>query len=283
MGFKLQENVTHRQAFGAAEAYLEAQGIRDASPDVSLLMEGAAGLYGNAYYMHQSDVMSSDARLRFEKDVEARGRRIPVQQILQEAWFYGRRFRVDSSVLIPRMDTEILIEQALPFLDAGSRVLDLCTGSGCIILTLVLEAGVKGFGSDVSAEALRTAARNGKQLQAGCTWIESDLFENIGGIYDMIVSNPPYIPTGQIPLLDPEVREHEPVNALDGGPDGLFFYRKIAEEAGCYLSAGGRLFLEIGYDQGESVPKLLAENGWKEIKVARDLAGHPRVVRAVRP
>ncbi len=282
MTFELQEKMTFRQAVCAAASYLSARGINDADPDISLLMERASGLGKAAYFAVRDEEMPENARQRFAADVTARGERIPVQQILEEAWFYGRRFYVNSSVLIPRMDTETLVETALPYLEEKSSVLDLCTGSGCIILSLVKEAGVKGTGSDISAQALRVAARNAEALQAECAWLQSDLFAGIDGVFDMIVSNPPYIRTDVIAQLAEEVKAHEPVSALDGGADGLVFYRRIAKEAGAYLKEDGRLILEIGYDQGESVPQILEECGWRKTEVIRDLAGHTRVVCAVR-
>ena len=197
-----------------------------------------------------------------------------------EQYFCGLTFHVDSSVLIPRQDTETAVETALPYLTPDSRVLDLCTGSGCIIITLAKQAGLRdAAGSDISGKALAIAARNAREL--GCPdirFIQSDLFEKITGRYDMIISNPPYIPSDVIGGLMQEVRDHEPHSALDGGADGLDFYREITAQAGAHLTPGGILLTEIGYDQGETAAALFEEAGFADVKAVRDLAGNNRVV-----
>ena len=261
----------------SAAAYLRQRGIADAKTDAWLLMEYAANIDRSFYYMHMYEEMPEEDREDYRNLVIRRGEHVPAQYLTGEAWFYGRSFRVNPDVLIPRQDTEVLVEEALKRIIPGMRILDLCTGSGCILLTILKEASVSGVGTDISPAALRMAELNRKRLKAKAGWIESDLFEKVGGRFDMILSNPPYIAAGVIPELDPEVRDHEPRQALDGGEDGLDFYRRIVREAPEYLKPGGWLCLEIGYDQGESLRSLLREVGFSSVEIIKDLAGLDRV------
>ncbi|MDD3279032.1 MAG: peptide chain release factor N(5)-glutamine methyltransferase [Lachnospiraceae bacterium] len=259
--------------------YLEAKEIEDARMDAWLLMEYVCNISKSYYYMHMNDSMDRQDALQYQEMIQKRGIHIPVQYLIGEAYFYGQSFKVNEHVLIPRQDTEILIEECEKYLQAGQRVLDLCTGSGCILLTLIRLASVSGVGSDISPEALAVAKSNEKRLHLhGVTWIEGDLFEHVTGTFDLIVSNPPYIATGVIPTLMEEVREHEPMLALDGHEDGLYFYRKIVGESAQYLNPGGRLLLEIGYDQAEALTAMLTEAGFANIEVQKDLADLARVV-----
>lgn len=263
----------------------------------------------------------------FQKMVAQREARVPLQQILGRTGFCGLDFYVNSHVLTPRQDTEILVEQIcqedVQEDRKGMSVLDMCTGSGCIAISLAVLGGYgRVMAVDVSEEALAVAAKNarrhlpslgthisgasieaasaenpqenpsgrlGEQAEAGQRFslLRSDLFsavsqemqrEGIQG-FDLIVSNPPYIPSSVVDQLEPEVRLHEPRLALDGRADGLYFYRRLAKEAPAYLKKGGRLYLEIGYDQGGQVSRLLEEAGFKQIRVIQDLAGLDRVVR----
>ena len=194
----------------------------------------------------------------------------------------GLTFHVDQNVLIPRQDTEILVEEVMRRLHDGMRILDLCTGSGCILLSLLhYSNGCTGVGADLSGSALQTARENeGRVPGTNVTWIQSDLFENIDTAerFDVIVSNPPYIRTDVIDSLMPEVKDYEPYPALDGKEDGLYFYREIIAQAGAYLNPEGMLFFEIGYDQGEAVRRLMEEAGYRELEVVKDYAGLDRVV-----
>lgn len=165
------------------------------------------------------------------------------------------------------------------YLHDGMHLLDMCTGSGCILLSLLKYSNdCEGTGCDISEKALKVAEENAEMLSLNASLVQSNLFENISGKYEFIVSNPPYIPTGVIPTLMEEVRDHEPVSALDGREDGLYFYREIVEKAGEYLYPGGMLFFEIGYDQAEKVSSLMREAGYQEVTVCKDLAGLDRVV-----
>ena len=192
----------------------------------------------------------------------------------------GYMFRVNEHVLIPRQDTEILVEEVLRHVRAGMKILDLCTGSGCILLSLLkMVPGLTGLGTDISGQALQIAERNREDLglKTEAELRKSDLFEQVEGRFDCILSNPPYIPSKVIGSLMEEVREHEPGIALDGGEDGLYYYRKITEQSPAYLKPGGMLFLEIGYDQAGAVMGLMARD-FTHVHVVKDLAGHDRVV-----
>ncbi len=257
--------------------YLQDREVADAGTDAWLLLEYVTNINRSYYFMHMQEKMNREEAKEYRELLKRRGEREPVQYITGEAWFYGRSFLVNPSVLIPRQDTEVLVEEVLKRAMPGMRVLDLCTGSGCILLTILKEASVSGVGSDISGDALQVAERNGKRLKVHAGWIESNLFEKIGGTFDLIVSNPPYIASAVIPELEPEVREHEPLLALDGHGDGLYFYRKIVEEAPAYLKAGGWLCLEIGWDQGEILRRLLQAAGFVSVEIVKDLSGLDRV------
>ncbi len=222
--------------------------------------------------------------------IERRCQREPIQYILGSQEFMGLTFRVNHHVLIPRQDTETLVEQVLKEHTQSERrakrLLDLCTGSGCIAISLMVKGGFRYVtATDISEDALSVARENAHcLLESGCQLklCRGDLFQALepGGKFDILVSNPPYIPTSVIRELQPEVRNHEPVTALDGSPDGKVFYRRIAGEAEQWLNPGAAVYLEIGYDQGEAVCGLLEEHGFNNIKVIKDLPGLDRVVRA---
>lgn len=216
--------------------------------------------------------------------IEKRAERIPLQQITGSREFMGLKFYVNEHVLIPRQDTETLAEQVLKdYKGKNPAVLDMCTGSGCIAVSLALLGKFdRVTGADISPEALRVAEKNADCLmgEKKLALVESDLFESFSEKqkFDVIVSNPPYIPTGIIEGLEPEVRDHEPFLALDGRADGLHFYRRLALECGRFLNPGGAVYFEIGYDQGEAVSSLLRDNGFVKVRVIKDAAGLDRVV-----
>ena len=211
--------------------------------------------------------------------LKKRGERVPLQYITGVQEFMGLPFKVNSHVLIPRQDTETLVEEALKVLEPDMEVLDLCTGSGCIVISLLKHArvGISGTASDISKQALLIAKENAKQNQVETELVRSDLFQNITGKYDVIISNPPYIPTGELSGLMPEVRDFEPLEALDGAEDGLFFYREITRMGKNFLKSNGYLYFEIGHNQGRQVAFLMEKNGFRNIKVIKDLAGNDRV------
>ena len=231
-------------------------------------------------FMFQFTGVMKEQLSEYEIALRKRAEHVPLQYIVGEAEFMGLKFKVNSNVLIPRQDTETLVEEALRVAKPGMRVLDLCTGSGCIIISLAKNvADISCTGSDISKQALLVAKENAKANEVEVEWERSDLFENISGTFDLIVSNPPYIPTGEIPGLMPEVRDFEPVDALDGKEDGLYFYRIITEKSPEYLTSDGYLYFEIGYDQGEAVSAMMRQCGYTQVEVIKDLAGNDRVVK----
>ena len=246
--------------------------------DAWYLLEYAAGCTKSSYYMHFDEPVEEEQVRKYRELIRRRGRHIPLQYLTGSQEFMGYSFLVTEDVLIPRQDTEILVEEALGSIRPGMEILDLCTGSGCILLSILkMVPDVRGTGTDVSKKALLVAEENRKRLGVEARFRESDLFEQVTGIYDRILSNPPYIPSGVIDTLMEEVREHEPRLALDGGADGLHCYGEIIRQSPRYLKPGGMLYLEIGYDQAEAVTGLM-EQDFTGIRVVEDLAGLCRVV-----
>lgn len=255
--------------------------IEDANLDAWLLLEYVSGISRSWYFVHEDEEISENDIEEYQMLIEQRGKHIPLQQLTKEAYFYGMKFFVNENVLIPRQDTEVLVEQVLS-LSKGKenlKLLDMCTGSGCILLALLANLKqASGTGVDLSEKALEVAQRNGEELGIEVSWVQSDLFDKVSGSYDIIVSNPPYIETSVIEGLMDEVKLYEPRMALDGTEDGLFFYREITMQAGKYLKNNGILAFEIGYNQGKAVSEFMKENGYKEVQVLQDLAGLDRVV-----
>ena len=259
---------------------LQKAGITDAELDARLLLEFICHTDRNALYAHGDQEIEDEKMHDFLQLIEKRAAHIPLQHLTGEQNFMGLDFLVNEHVLIPRQDTEILVEEIMRDLHDGIRILDMCTGSGCILLSLLHYSNdCSGVGVDVSEDALAVARQNADRLaEKQAVFIQSDLFEKVEGSFDLIVSNPPYIRSQEIAGLMPEVREHEPHLALDGKDDGLHFYREIIKGAMPHLKRGGQLFFEIGYDQGEAVQALLAANGYTEIAVVKVYAGLDRVV-----
>ena len=204
----------------------------------------------------------------------------PLAYVLGNADFYGYEIKTDERALIPRPETEELVERALKSIDKNSKVLDLCTGSGAIALTVKLKTGAEVVASDISDEAISLAEENFAKFGAEISLIKSDMFDSIDDKFDCIISNPPYIKSKDIDGLDGEVKNFEPTLALDGGEDGLKFYREIAENADKHLKEGGKLFLEIGFDEGEAVKELFS--GKYETEVYKDISGNDRIVVALK-
>ena len=288
----------------------------DAGNDAKLLLLEAFGLDMTHFLLNRMQKMPEDQRVsecveKYREWIARRAKRVPLQQILGSQEFMGMEFFVNEHVLIPRQDTVTLVELVLERecrnerqneqpdehecenhgkiqrnIQHKKRVLDLCAGSGCIGISLAVLGGFEYVAeADLSEEALKVTRKNVERLVQGAgTSVEcfhGDLFSAIpdgAEPFDILVSNPPYIPTKVIEELEPEVRDHEPMMALDGTEDGLLFYRRIAKEAGRVLAPGASVYLEIGYDQGEAVSELLREQGFTEIEVHKDLAGNDRVV-----
>ncbi len=270
----------YAKLYQTGKEQLQKAGITDAGLDARLLLEFICHTDRNALYAH-GDLEIEDEKIQdFLQLIEKRAAHIPLQHLTGEQNFMGLDFLVNEHVLIPRQDTEILVEEIMRDLHDGIRILDMCTGSGCILLSLLHYSNdCSGVGVDVSEDALAVARQNADRLaEKQAVFIQSNLFEKVEGSFDLIVSNPPYIRSQEIAGLMPEVREHEPHLALDGKEDGLYFYREIIRGAALHLKRGGQLFFEIGYDQGEDVKALLAANGYTEVAVVKDYAGLDRVV-----
>ncbi|MGI6007516.1 MAG: peptide chain release factor N(5)-glutamine methyltransferase [Ruminococcus sp.] len=264
--------------------YLAEHKIDNSQGDAWYLMEFVWGIDRNCYFLHSDDIIEADKEKKYRELLRKRGSHVPLQYLTGECEFMGLSFQVNDRVLIPRQDTETLVETGLARLKPGDRVLDMCTGSGCIILSLEkLGPPVKTEGTDISREALEMAEKNRNNLGLKTRFYQSDLFEKVEGTFDMIVSNPPYIPSENIEGLMEEVRLFEPLQALDGGKDGLSFYRKIVSDSCRYLKPGGWLGFEIGWDQKEAVESILNVGGYIEIETVRDLAGLDRTVWGRRP
>ena len=261
----------------------------DPETDAKLLLYYAADADLSWYALHREDPAEESTKERFRSAVARRALREPLQYITGTAPFYGYSMKVTPDVLIPRFDTEILVEEVLRVLEPDMRLLDICTGSGCIPAAIAKEFGELTGGavldvsaSDISEEALHVARENAERLGVRIHFVKSDLFSEITGTYDVITANPPYIREADISLLDQEVRAFEPRTALSGREDGLYFYRKITAEASDYLRRDGIMFLEIGADQAESVSGMLHDHGFRDIRLVRDLGGRDRVLMAKR-
>lgn len=271
--------MTLREAYEYGQGKLNQAGIEDAAIDAWYLLEFTTGISRAMYFLKMQDEMNEDQETVYRKYIEERVSHIPLQHITGVQEFMGLEFIVNEHVLVPRQDTEVLVESVLDVLKSDMKILDMCTGSGCILLSLLkFRKDVSGTGIDISEEALKVACRNRENLGVDAELIHSDLFENVEGKYDIIVSNPPYIRTAVIEELKEEVKFHDPFIALDGKEDGLYFYRKIVEKSPKYLKQGGKLYFEIGHDQGGDVKMLMVKAGFTEVTVKKDLAGLDRVV-----
>ncbi|MBQ7371062.1 MAG: peptide chain release factor N(5)-glutamine methyltransferase [Blautia sp.] len=308
------QKIRCRSLLKYGEEALSKAEIPEAGLDAWLLLEYTAGVSRAWYYAHADETVSETVQAAYTELIRKRASRVPLQHLTHQAFFMGHEFYVDERVLVPRQDTEVLVEKALACLadfdkkltireidaaaceadaaarETGPRILDMCTGSGCILLSLLAECrDAVGVGADLSEDALAVAAENAERLslQERAVFVKSNLFssdfflEKDGKTpekYDMLISNPPYIPTAQIANLMDEVRLHDPRMALDGREDGLYFYREISRQASGFLKPGGRILYEIGYDQGTAVKEILTECGFTEITVEKDLSGLDRVV-----
>lgn len=272
--------MTYREMYEYGARQLENAGIEEAALDARLLLEYICHTDRNELIVYGDRIRSSMEEQFYKMVIEKRAMHVPLQYITGEQEFMGLTFKVNENTLIPRQDTETLVEEGLHCLCDGMRILDMCTGSGCILLSLLKYSNeCEGIGIDISEGALKVAEENATRLGINASFVLGDLFEKVNGRFDMIISNPPYIQTKVIETLMPEVREYEPSLALDGMEDGLFFYRKIVENAPKYLTHGGFLLFEIGYDQGEAVSEMMKEADFQDVKVVKDYIGNDRVVK----
>ncbi len=285
--------MTYGELYEYGKRTLGEAGVTEAALDALLLLEYICHTDRNELIVHADRNRSGMEEQFYRTVIEKRAERVPLQHITGEQEFMGLSFRVNEHTLIPRQDTEILVEEAMRHLVDGMRILDMCTGSGCILLSLLKYSNeCEGIGVDISEKALEVARENAARLQLSAAFLAGDLFAPLesleaertvrggrhGVLFDMVVANPPYIETGVIAALMPEVRAHEPLAALDGGEDGLSFYRRITTQAPAYMQRGAYLFFEIGCGQAQAVTALMQETGFGGIEVLRDYAGLDRVV-----
>lgn len=269
---------TYREMLAEGEKILLQASCEEARTDSWWLFSYLTGMERAEYFLKKEEKPSEHEQSAYRSMIEKRSSHIPLQYITGEQEFMGFPFYVNENVLIPRQDTEILVETVLPYIQ-GKKVLDLCTGSGCIAISLaLLGEPVSCVGTDISSDALETAERNRERNGADVSFFRSNLFEKIEGTFDVIVSNPPYIPTKDVEELQEEVRGHEPFLALDGGSDGLYYYRNILKEGKKFLRPGGFLFFEIGHDEGDAVCNMMWQAGFFNVICKKDYAGLDRVV-----
>ena len=284
--------MTYRELYEYGRLRLVENEIAEAALDARLLLEYICHTDRNELIVH-GDRECSDLEEQFYRmTIDRRASHIPLQHITGVQEFMGLTFKVNEHTLIPRQDTEILVEEAMRHLSDGMRILDMCTGSGCILLSLLKYSNeCEGIGIDISGKALAVARENASHLQLDASFLEGDLFAPLADfvsekttdrLFDLVVSNPPYIETAVIDTLMPEVREHEPVLALDGMEDGLHFYRRIVSEAPAHMRKGAYLFFEIGCEQGEAVKTLMQEGGFEQVEILKDYAGLDRVVYGIK-
>lgn len=283
------EEITYRALYSEGAAALSAvlEEEREAQLDARLLLEHVCGTSLQTLLLDGNRSVSGPEAELYKTLIERRCTREPLAYILGKWDFMGLEFGVSSDVLIPEQDTENLVEEVMREVCDGDRILDLCTGSGCILLSLLhYSNGSTGVGTDLSEDAVAAARKNACRLGLSdrSDWRTGDLFEALkpGERFDIIVSNPPYIRRKTIGELAPEVRIHEPRMALDGGEDGLDFYRRIIPGAADHLVTGGMLFLEIGYDQAEQVSALMEDAGYYEIRTIKDYGGNDRIVCGIK-
>lgn len=269
--------------------------IPDWDYDSRILLESICGITRMDLLLEPERIVEEEDVKRYFEYIEKRAAHEPLQYLIGEWEFMGLPFKVNPSVLIPRQDTECLMEWMLQRESKPEeanqqkqlKLLDVCTGSGCIAISMDIlwkeysPVPLQVEALDLSKDALNTAESNRLLNQSKVRFFESDMFEKVENTYDIIVSNPPYIPSKVVDGLMAEVVQFEPRMALDGMEDGLYFYRILAKDGKKYLNPGGRLYLEIGHDQGKTVPDILKNEGYKDIEVRKDLSGNDRCVRAV--
>ncbi|MDO5591719.1 MAG: peptide chain release factor N(5)-glutamine methyltransferase [Bacillota bacterium] len=279
---------TYRELYEEGRRILEQAGLPDAALDARFLLEEVCGTNLQTLLVFPEKKVTEEEVNQYRAFIQRRKDREPTAMILGEWDFMGLTFRLNKSTLIPEQDTEVLVETALEELkrrglgEAPLRILDLCTGSGCILLSLLHKLrNAGGLGTDLSEEALEAARENAVRLglQERAAFRQGDLWEPVGDErFDLIVSNPPYVPTEVIPTLEPEVRCGEPYAALDGGEDGLVFYRRIMREAAGHLKPSGIIIVESGFDEAPQIAALMQDQKLRGIRTVKDYGGLDRVV-----
>ncbi len=270
--------ITIKDMLNTGADTLQKAGVNEFRLDAWYLLSYCIGISRAQYFMKENDEVSDSDYNRYMELISQRTERKPLQYITGNQEFMGISFEVNENVLIPRQDTELLVELALKYVN-GKNVLDMCTGSGCIAVSLAkLGKPLSVTASDISPSALQVAKKNAANNNVDITFVNSNLWDNIEGNYDILVSNPPYIDSKEMLELMPEVSDYEPHLALEGGTDGLDYYRSIIENVNNKICDGGLVIFEIGCNQGDSVRDLLTEQGLVDVKVEKDLAGLDRVV-----
>lgn len=278
--------MTPRELIRQTAASFQEAGVPDPEVDASLLLSHVTGCAPLLLRTDDWTALPDDVLSAFDVLARRRMAREPLQYMLGVQSFLGRDFHVDGRVLIPRPETELLAERAIAALrrkEPGASALDLCCGSGCIAVSMALEAPeAEVHACDLSVGALEVARRNAEALGASIVLHQGDLFRAVDGLsFDVIVSNPPYIPSSDCLSLQREVRQ-EPLMALDGGADGLDFYRRIADEAPAHLRPGGMLLLEVGYGQAAAVLRLMEGAGFRDCRAHEDYQHIARMIEARR-
>ena len=272
--------MTWQDSLRRGEEFLAGANIPDSSADAWYLLEYCAKIDRTWFLLNREKEIPQGVDQKYQELLKKRSLHIPLQHLTGEQEFMGLPFHVNENVLIPRQDTETLVEEVLKIVKPGDKILDLCTGSGYSEIAR-RKAGtwrLRRRGRIFRKKRCRWREKTRRLCRRAYRFLHSDLFEKVEGTFDCIVSNPPYIASGDIPGLMEEVRDHEPHMALDGKEDGLFFYRKIIEEAKLYLKKHGWLCFEIGCDQAQAVSAMMKQNGYEHIRVIQDLAGLDRVV-----
>lgn len=276
------EKTSYRKLLTKAANILKDANIENIEYDIKTILRDTFDIDYNKFVMDMDNEFETDKSLEYEfiSRIEKRKKHIPLQYIINKQNFYGLDLYVNESVLIPRYDTENIVDCIVKDFEGRKdiSVLDLCTGSGCIAISLKKNGFEKVFALDISDKALEVAKHNAYIHNADITFIKSDLYKELPNDirFDLIVSNPPYIRSGEIEKLDDEVKDFEPKLALDGGKDGLDFYKKILNLSKDFINKNGSLYFEIGYDQAKDVVDLAKKEGYYNIKIIKDLSGKDR-------
>lgn len=288
--FRVKQVKTIAKTLRWAEGYLAKRGVPSPYVDAEYMLSHILGCQRQALLIYPDRVLKDDEVTQFNACIERRGMREPLQYIIGEVEFRGFLFKVNKDVLIPRPETELLVDEVVKSVTKkDATILDVCTGSGCIAVCIARELiDSKVYAVDISEGALAVARENAAMHGVGerITFLSGDLFGaisslNLKGMIDVIVSNPPYVSAEEMQELQPEIRDYEPASALYGGKDGLDFYRRIIQESQYYLAAGGYIVMEMGYGQAGMIKELIeSENKFINIEITKDMAGIGRTISA---
>lgn len=271
---------TLKEMYDRAVTILDENGIDSPENDAFLLLQHVTGTDRTHYLLDKARAVDGDTVNEYMGLIGFRSRHIPCQYIIGETDFMGYSFRVTPDVLIPRLDTEVLCDEAVKLITDGDKILDMCTGSGCLAVSIKrICPKTEVTACDISEKALEIAADNALRNHADIRFVESDLFGKLeGDVFNIIISNPPYVTDEEYSHLSPEVKDNEPRLALTAGEDGMDIYRRLIPDAAEHLIPGGWLIMEIGCFQAEKTVRLMENCGYTGIKIIKDLAGLDRVV-----